>query len=131
MYEVTKAAPYYPQGYVCCPENTTYEAPQGIHSFPFLFCHPKEPPNKHLPNIISIIQNGRDQLNDFKTGPIHFFDTTIASTYYMMRIDVHTVLVIIYSDKHHHREPTTIDFITKIVTSLRGTIVIEDLIRVD
>jgi hypothetical protein len=39
VYEVTDDTPFYPQGYVC--PDTTYEAPQGIHSFPFIYCHPK------------------------------------------------------------------------------------------
>lgn len=39
IYEVTDAAPFYPQGYVL--SGNIYEAPQGIHSFPFIFCHPK------------------------------------------------------------------------------------------
>lgn len=131
VYEVTKDTPFYPQGYVCCPDDSTYEAPQGVHSFPFIYCHPKEAPNKHLPNIISIIQGSRHKLSDPKTGPIHFFDTTIGSTYYIMRIDIHTVLVIIYLDKHSHRDPTTLEFMTNVVTSLRGSTVIEELIRVD
>lgn len=44
-----------------------------------------------------------------------------------MRIDRHAVFVIVYLDKHVNREPTTVEFITNIVTSLRGTTVIEDL----
>ncbi|KAL9544756.1 hypothetical protein MBANPS3_007463 [Mucor bainieri] len=129
VYEVTADTPFYPQGYVC--PGTTYEAPQGIHSFPFIFCHPKEPPTKHLPNIISIIQGSKHKLNDPKTGPIHFFDSTIGSTYYLMRIDRHAVVVIIYLDRHAHREPTTMEFLTNIATSLRGSTVIEELIRID
>jgi hypothetical protein len=38
LYEVTDDTPFYPQGYVC--PDSPYEAPQGIHSFPFIFCHP-------------------------------------------------------------------------------------------
>ncbi|KAI9363751.1 hypothetical protein BD770DRAFT_380362 [Pilaira anomala] len=131
IYEVTKDTPYYPQGYVSCPSTTPYEAPQGIHSFPFIYCHPKEPPNKHLPSIISIIQGSKNKLNDPRIGPVHFFDHTIGSTYYIMRVDHHAVLVIIYLDRHVHREPATVEFMTNIVTSLRGTSVIEELIRVD
>ncbi|KAI9481069.1 MAG: hypothetical protein EXX96DRAFT_565264 [Benjaminiella poitrasii] len=135
VYEVTEDTPFYPQGYVCLPDTASYEPPQGIHSFPFIFCYPKdEMPTKHLPNIISIIQQGGKQhklLSDPKSGPIHFFDSTIGSTYYLMRIDKHTVMVIIYLDKHAYREPATIEFMTNIVTSLRGSTVIEELIKVD
>lgn len=70
-------------------------------------------------------------MNDPRIGPVHFFDHTIGSTYYIMRVDHHAVLVIIYLDKHVHREPATVEFMTNIVTSLRGTSVIEELIRVD
>ncbi|KAI8647812.1 hypothetical protein BD408DRAFT_1684 [Parasitella parasitica] len=129
VYEVTADIPFYPQGYVC--PGTTYEPPQGIHSFPFIYSHPKEPPNKHLPNIISIIQGSKHKLNDPRSGPVHFFDSTISSTYYLMRIDKHVVMVIIYLDKHSHREPATMEFLTNIVTSLRGSTVIEELITID
>lgn len=84
-----------------------------------------------MPNIISIIQGSKHKLNDPKTGLVHFFDSTIGSTYYLMRIDKHAVMVIIYEDKHMHREPTTMEFLTNIVTSLRGSTVIEELIRID
>ncbi|CAO3692564.1 unnamed protein product [Rhizopus stolonifer] len=129
IYEVTDDAPFYPQGYVF-PGNS-YEAPQGVHSFPFIFCHPKEPPNKHLPGIISMIQGSRTRLNDPRADPVYFSDAVVGSTYYLMRIDRHAVIVIIYLDKHANREPTTVEFLTKIVASLRGTTVIEELIKAD
>ncbi|KAI8371628.1 uncharacterized protein BYT42DRAFT_622723 [Radiomyces spectabilis] len=127
VYEVTSAAPFYPQGYVC--SGTPYEPPQGIHSFPFIFCHPNQAPKDHLPNIISIVQVSRTRLNDPKSGPIYFFDNKIGSAYYLMRVDEHAVLVIIYLDRHAHREPTTAEFMTNIVTSLRGASVIADLVK--
>lgn len=39
VYQVTPETPFHPQGYIY--PGKTYEAPQGIHSFPFIFCHPK------------------------------------------------------------------------------------------
>jgi hypothetical protein len=39
IYEVKGPIPFHPQGYVC--PDSTYEAPQGIHSFPFIYCYPK------------------------------------------------------------------------------------------
>lgn len=86
---------------------------------------------KHLPNIISIIQGSKHKLSDPKAGPVYFFDGSISSTYYLMRVDKHAVFIIIYLDKHPSREPTTIEFMTNIVTSLRGSTVIEELIKID
>ncbi|KAI9021479.1 hypothetical protein CLU79DRAFT_753503 [Phycomyces nitens] len=128
VYEVT-STPFHPKGYVCA--GTPYEPPQGVHSFPFIYCHPKQPPKDHLPNIISIIQGCRHKLGDPKGSPVYFFDNRISSTYYFMRVDEHVVLVIIYLDKHPHREPTTSDFMTSLVTSLRGSSVIGELVRMD
>ncbi|KAL0086775.1 hypothetical protein F4703DRAFT_1848566 [Phycomyces blakesleeanus] len=128
VYEVT-STPFHPQGYVCA--GTPYEPPQGIHSFPFIYCHPKQAPKDHLPNIISIIQGCRHKLGDPKGSPVYFFDNRISSTYYFMRVDEHVVLVIIYLDKHLHREPTTSDFMTSLVTSLRGSSVIGELVRME
>ncbi|KAI8885595.1 hypothetical protein K501DRAFT_245533, partial [Backusella circina FSU 941] len=129
VYEVTNGIPFHPHGYVC--PDSTYEAPQGIHSFPFIYCYPKEAPNKHLPSIISIIQGSKHKLNDPKAGPVYFFDNTVGSTYYLMRVDEHVVLVIIYLDRHVHREITTIEFMNQMVTLLRGSTVIEELITLD
>ncbi|KAI8984207.1 hypothetical protein BDF20DRAFT_934500 [Mycotypha africana] len=129
VYEVTDDTPFFPQGYAC--PDTPYEAPQGIHSFPFIYSHPQEHPFKHLPNIISIIQGSKQKLSDPKAAPVHFLDNTINSTYYLMRIDRHAVFIIIFLDKHVQRESNIIDFITHIVTSLRGSTVIEELMKVD
>lgn len=62
---------------------------------------------------------------------MHFLDNTVGSTYYLMRLDKHAVMFVIYSEKHLHRDPATVDFLTNIVTCLRGSTVIEELIKVD
>ncbi|KAI8334681.1 hypothetical protein BC941DRAFT_431877 [Chlamydoabsidia padenii] len=38
VYEVKPDKPFFPEGFVC--HGTPYEPPQGIHSFPFIFCQP-------------------------------------------------------------------------------------------
>lgn len=48
-----------------------------------------------------------------------------------MRLDKHAVMTVIYTEKHTHRDPATVEFLTHIVTSLRGSTVIEELIKVD
>ncbi|CAO3627831.1 unnamed protein product [Cunninghamella echinulata] len=129
VYEVKKDKPFYPEGFVC--HGTPYEPPQGIHSFPFIFSLPSQPPNDHLPNIISIIQGSQNKLNDPKGTPFHFFDNMLTSTYYLARVDEHTILVIIYQDKHTQKESGTITFMTNIVSLLRGSAVISELLRMD
>ena len=57
-------------------------------------------------------------------------DPTVGSTFYLMRIDRHVVFLIIFSEKTHS-EPATIEFMTHIVTSLRGSTVIEKMLRID
>ncbi|KAG2182521.1 hypothetical protein INT43_007452 [Umbelopsis isabellina] len=128
-YEVSPDIPFQPQGYVCA--DTPYEAPQGIHSFPFIYYYPKPPSREHLPNIITMIQDFSNKLNDLKAGPIFFFDTKLASTYYLMRVDPHVVMVIIYLDHHVHRDQVTIDFMESLVKSLRGSQVVSDLMSLE
>ncbi|CAM0138407.1 hypothetical protein VKS41_002958 [Umbelopsis sp. WA50703] len=128
-YEVSPDIPFHPQGYVCA--DTPYEAPQGIHSFPFIYYYPKPPSREHLPNIITMIQDYTNKLNDVKAGPIFFFDTKLASTYYLMRVDPHVVMVIIYLDHHVHRDQVTIDFMESLVKSLRGSQVVSDLMSLE
>ncbi|KAI9303799.1 hypothetical protein BJ944DRAFT_164794 [Cunninghamella echinulata] len=129
VYEVKKDKPFYPEGFVC--HGIPYEPPQGIHSFPFIFSLPSQPPNDHLPNIISIIQGSQNKLNDPKGMPFHFFDNMLTSTYYLARVDEHTILVIIYQDKHTQKESGTITFMTNLVSLLRGSAVIAELLRMD
>ncbi|KAJ8656398.1 hypothetical protein O0I10_007966 [Lichtheimia ornata] len=129
IYEVTPSVPFYPQGYVC--SGTPYEPPQGIHSFPFIYCHPNQTPKEHMPNIISIIQGSRNKLNDPKAGPVYFYDNKITSTYYLSRVDERVVLIVIYLERHVHREAATTEFMTNMVISLRETSVIGDLSRMD
>ncbi|CAO3600886.1 unnamed protein product [Absidia cylindrospora] len=129
VYEVKSEKPFFPEGFVC--SGTPYESPQGIHSFPFIFCQPPQPPVDHLPNIISIIQVSQAKLNDPKMGPTYFFDNMLGSTYYLMRVDEHAIFVIVFQDKHLQKEPTTINFMSNIVTLLRGSSVISELLRMD
>ncbi|KAI9494717.1 hypothetical protein BDB00DRAFT_816768 [Zychaea mexicana] len=130
IYEVTSAVPFHPQGYVLA--DTPYEAPQGIHSFPFIYCQPNQAPKEHMPNIISIIQGSRNKLSDPKSDPVYFYDSKIGSTYYLAQVDEHVVLVVIYLERQvPQREPTTLDFMASMVRSLRGTSVIADLSRME
>ncbi|KAI8137010.1 hypothetical protein BJV82DRAFT_637199 [Fennellomyces sp. T-0311] len=129
IYEVTPSVPFHPQGYVL--SGTPYEPPQGIHSFPFIYCQPNQAPKEHMPNIISIIQGSRNKLSDPKMGPVYFFDSKISSTYYLAQVDEHVVLVVIYLERQVQREPSTLDFMATMVTGLRGTSVIADLSRME
>jgi hypothetical protein len=78
-----------------------------------------------------MIQGCSPKLNDPKAAPIFFFDTKLASTYYLMRVDPHVVMVIIYLDHHVHRDQVTIDFMESLVKSLRGAQVVSDLMSTD
>ncbi|KAL1933732.1 hypothetical protein VTP01DRAFT_7822 [Rhizomucor pusillus] len=127
VYQVRPDVPFHPSGYVC--SDTPYEPPQGIHSFPFIYCQPKQPPKEHLPNIISIIQARSSKLSDPKTRPFHFYDNKISSTYYLSRVDDHVVLVVIYLDKHSHSEPATREFMNDLVALLQGSHLVADLSR--
>lgn len=91
----------------------------------------QQTPKEHLPNIISIIQGSRNKLNDPKAGPVYFYDNKITSTYYLSRVDDRVVLIVIYLERHVHREAATTEFMTNMVISLRGTSVIGDLSRMD
>jgi hypothetical protein len=64
-------------------------------------------------------------------GPTHFFDSMLGSTYYLMRVDEHAIFVVVFQDKHRQKEPATINFMTNIVTLLRGSTVISELLRMD
>ncbi|KAI8576586.1 hypothetical protein K450DRAFT_256332 [Umbelopsis ramanniana AG] len=129
IYEVSPDIPFHPHGYVC--SDTSYESPQGVHSFPFIYYYPKPPSREHLPNIITMIQSCSPKLNDPKATPLHFFDTKLASTYYLMRVDPRVVMVIIYLDQHAHPEQAAIDFMENLVKSLRGAQVVSDLMSTD
>lgn len=88
-----------------------------------------------MPNIISIIQDklvvaagaGAGADDPHQKPIIQFFDSKIASTYYLARVDEHVVLVIIFcSERHNHRE--TSEFMSSMVECLRGTSIMNDLL---
>ena len=85
-----------------------------------------------MPNIISIIQGSQNKLSDPKSRPVYFSDSKIGSTYYLAQVDEHVVLVVIYLERQvQQREPTTLDFMSNMVVSLRGTSTIADLSRME
>ncbi|ORX45674.1 hypothetical protein DM01DRAFT_1339903 [Hesseltinella vesiculosa] len=129
IYQVKSDKPFFPQGFVF--DDAPYDPPQGIHSFPYIFSVPKQPPVEHMPNLISIIQGSHAKLNDFKAGPVHFFDKKIESMYYLMRVDEHVICVLIYQEKQMQKEPATLQFMSTLVQDLRGTAVIAELLRMD
>ncbi|RUS22081.1 hypothetical protein BC937DRAFT_90495 [Endogone sp. FLAS-F59071] len=124
IYEVTPDTPFYPQGYMCA--DTPYEQPTGVHSFPFIYAYPEQPKD-HLPNIISIIQGSRAKLSEYRAGPVHFFDRKIGYTYYLLRVDSHVYMLVIYLDRHINRDTTTIEFMDAVAGGLRGTEVFKDM----
>ncbi|RUP14542.1 hypothetical protein BC936DRAFT_139657 [Jimgerdemannia flammicorona] len=128
IYEVTTDTPFYPQGYMCA--DTPYEQPTGVHSFPFIYAFPNQPKD-HLPNTISIIQGSRIKLLDQRAGPVHFFDHKIGYTYYLLRIDSHVHMLVIYLDRHANRDTATVEFMEAVAAGLRGTEVFKDMMRME
>ncbi|RHZ81932.1 hypothetical protein Glove_116g37 [Diversispora epigaea] len=98
IYEVTEDIPFHEDGYGY--GGTKYKTPEGKNSFPFIYSFPKEKPEQHQPNIISIIQNNK-RLSPFTiSAPSHFYDNKVGRDYYYIRIDDHVWLIIIFSEKH-------------------------------
>lgn len=97
--------------------------------YPFSDFHPSpiKQPKDHLPNIISIIQGSRAKLSDYRAGPVHFFDRKIGYTYYLLRVDSHVYMLVIYLDRHVNRDTTTIEFMDAVAGGLRGTEVFKDM----
>ncbi|KAG9286772.1 hypothetical protein G9A89_012322 [Geosiphon pyriformis] len=127
IYEVTDDIQFQPHGYIC--NDVHYEKPTGINSFPCIYSYPKEQPLEHWPNIISIMQ-GQDPIKCtpfHRSTPIYFCDKGVGSTYYMIRVDAHVGLVIIYTEKHTHSDAATSEFIMSMANRLSGVEVLQNL----
>ncbi|CAG8496526.1 9574_t:CDS:2 [Ambispora gerdemannii] len=120
IYEVTDDIKFHQQGYVCA--GVPYEKPTGKNSFPFIYCYPKDLPKEHWPNIISIMQSHDPTKSTpfYRNIPIHFYDKGFGSTYYMIRVDAHVGLVIIYMDKHATPDTAASEFIMSLANRLSG-----------
>ncbi|OUM66359.1 hypothetical protein PIROE2DRAFT_40845, partial [Piromyces sp. E2] len=99
----------------------------GIHSYPAIFSFPNEPPLNHWPNIISIIQSKQKHrhLDETSTVPFFFYDWKISISYYMIKVDPEVIIVLIYECQN--KDPTIIDFLTKLVACLRNVTLFEQL----
>ncbi|PKC71953.1 hypothetical protein RhiirA1_452980 [Rhizophagus irregularis] len=130
LYEVSNDIPFYPQGYV--GSGVQYNKPTGINSFPWIYCSPKEKPENHLPNIISIMQD-KDPNRETpfsRTTPHYFHDITVGNSYYFIRIDEFVSLVIIFEKQEKQpKQPdnNVLEFIMDLASKLSGKEVLESL----
>ncbi|CAG8439076.1 5780_t:CDS:2 [Ambispora leptoticha] len=127
IYEVTDDVKFHSEGYVCA--GVPYEKPTGKKSFPFIYSNPKERPKEHWPNIISIMQS-HDPVKStpfHRSTPIHFYDKGFGSTYYMIRVDAHVGLVIIYMEKHATPDTAAFEFIMMLANKLSGVDIVLSL----
>ncbi|CAB4401152.1 unnamed protein product [Rhizophagus irregularis] len=130
LYEVSNDIPFYPQGYV--GSGVQYNKPTGINSFPWIYCSPKEKPENHLPNVISIMQD-KDPNRETpfsRTTPHYFHDITVGNSYYFIRIDEFVSLVIIFEKQEKQpKQPdnNVLEFIMDLASKLSGKEVLESL----
>ncbi|RIA88742.1 hypothetical protein C1645_774142 [Glomus cerebriforme] len=124
IYEVSDDVPFYLQGYV--GSGIQYDKPTGLNSFPCIYCSPKEKPENHLPNIISVMQD-KDPKKETpfnRNTPIHFFDKTLGYSYYFIRIDEFVSLVIIFEKQTDNSAP---EFIMELANKLSGVEILTSL----
>ncbi|GES93233.1 KICSTOR complex protein C12orf66-like [Rhizophagus clarus] len=118
LYEISNDIPFYPQGYV--GSGVQYNKPTGINSFPCIYCSPKEKPENHLPNIISIIQD-KDPKRETpfsRTVPHYFHDTMFGNSYYLIRIDEFVILVIVFEKQPKQSDNNALEFIMDLANKL-------------
>ncbi|CAG8594547.1 4064_t:CDS:2 [Diversispora eburnea] len=92
--------------------------------------YPEEKPEQHQPNIISIIQDNKNnkRLSPFTTStPGQFYDNKIGRYYYYIRIDDHVWLIIILPPEKHSIPNNAIESIMSLSKRLSGFEILNNL----
>lgn len=102
-------------------DRASYEPPTGIGSYPSIFSCPQDRvPLEHLPNIIRfIVSHPIEQGAKLPLHPIYFCDRAVPCTYYLMRVNARTTLVIVHGGRRPESDATTVGFVQEMTTALR------------
>ena len=75
-----------------------------------------QPPQEHLPNLISIIMYNRDALEQRK--PCCTYDPGVKVTYFVTQVDAHHHLVLLFASHKRITDSPVVEFLTMMRHSL-------------
>ncbi|ORX82436.1 hypothetical protein BCR32DRAFT_244177 [Anaeromyces robustus] len=91
--------------------------------------------NEKRKRMVKSLSNSKDNsgtdkdisqsLDETSTVPFFFYDWKISISYYMIKVDPDVIIVLIYECQN--KDPTIIDFLTKLVACLRNVTLFEQL----
>lgn len=103
------------------------DEPLGMRSlYPCIYSCPKQPPYaEHWPNIIGIAQQNAKFLSQFRE-PLTFFDRKVGCTYFLTKVDLSVLMVVIFQKKKD-ADTTTKDFLNHVADHIRLFKLFEEL----
>ena len=94
-------------------DNTIHEQPTGMNSYPSVVSIPEARPKDHWPNVISMINDRRQDLN-VPDKIAHFYDSKLESSYFLIKVDIRMTVALIYNSKKKERDNYIQSFLTDI-----------------
>ena len=94
-------------------DNTIRDAPTGTNSYPSIVNIPDIRPKDHWPNVISMINDCRQELS-ITDKVTYFYDSKLESSYFLIKVDVRMILVLIYNSRKKERDNYILSFLTDI-----------------
>ena len=102
--------------------STIRSQPTGMNSYPSVVNIPDVSPIEHWPNIISIINDHSIELS-VTDKIVYFYDSKLASSYFLIKVDLFMTIVVIYSTKKKERD----SYITSTLIEIRSQLDLDKL----
>jgi len=106
--------------------HMSQKAATGTLSWPRVYSFPEESqPDTHWPNVISLIQQNKKFLSNFRNPPYFIYDTKVNSTYFIAKADRTVFVVVIFVGTVSPQDPVVIHFFEQLISGLRNWRVLE------
>jgi len=102
------------------------KAASGTLSWPRVYSYPEDSqPDTHWPNVISLIQEQKKYLSNFKNPPYFIYDTKVHSTYFIAKADRTVFVVTIFHGMKTQDDPDVQQFFLELMSGLRNWTLLE------
>jgi len=106
--------------------HMTQKAATGTLSWPRVYSYPEgSHPDIHWPNVISLIQQNKKFLSNFKNPPYFIYDTKVNSTYFIAKADRTVFVVVIFNGNKAKDDKHVNYFFGQLTSGLRNWKVLE------
>jgi len=107
----------------CLVLNMSQKYSVGTQAWPKLYFYPERETqgvDSHWPNIVSVIQDFKKYLSNFRNRPYYIYDTKVNTTYFIAKVERLMFAVTIFLGKKERDDPIINLFLDKLVHGLRS-----------